>query len=707
MLPYSTTFQRRMLYMCIVLTMCTYVNVPVHAQNMDNFTGLVSEGKIPKQITTSSAQKYEVLKTDVSVEDLGRRKKKQINKFNMEGTFGIDQMMRNGFVLFNDPVSEYINQVADRLLENDPNMRSNINFYAIRSSRMNAFATDRGDIFINIGLLTYLETEAQLAFILAHEITHWKEKHSMDTFLEYEGIEQSNRGYRKKNDFDKLLEKSNYSKKIEEEADSDGLELFLKSPYGTGSLEKMFDMMAVAHAPYIDEPFDVSYLNTKGFTLSDSLLLKKVNKIKPYEDDEEELSTHPGVESRKASLRAALAKAKASENKEDFLIGEQKFEKIRELAKFEVCKISLERYSYPEALYYSAVLNKKYPNNTFLESIKLKSLYGLAKIVSIPDEVGISGSDTIQGQLQQVYYLFEKFSDIEVVSLAASHLWEYCEAHPEDEGMQLRLADLMIHLGEENKEIIKTLTGKQQDKFVETAGIFKEQAENTRFKNMLNTKRQKTKEPTNKDLRKGFRLGAKKVMFINPQYISINLRKPKAPIQFVEAENKQEEMVKMIKENARRLGMTAKIMDVQSLKKNADASKFNDITTMERWIEQKILLPDGMIPNNHNEATKIMEKNKVKHIAFMGGLGLKEKMSTQQGNGTGALGIFMIVSIPVGIYNLIKPNNKSMFYTIVIDADKQDTVMTSYNIMNQKDGIGAMNSNVYWMLHQMKSKPKK
>lgn len=706
MLPYSTTSMMRMLCVCIALILCT--NVPVHAQNMDNFTGLVSEGKIPKQITTSSAQKYEVLKTDESVEELGRRKKKQINKFNMEGTFGIDQMMRNGFVLFNDPVSEYINQVADRLLKNDPDMRSSLNFYAVRSSRMNAFATDRGDIFINIGLLTYLETEAQLAFILAHEITHWKEKHSMDTFLEYKGIDQSRKGYRKKKNFDKLLEKSNYSKKIEEEADSDGLELFLKSPYGTGSLEKMFDMMAVAHASYINEPFDLSYLDTKGFSLPDSLLLEKVNDIKPYEDDDEELSTHPGVESRKASLKAALAKANIPENKEDFLIGEQKFKEIQELAKFEVCKVSLERYAYPEALYYSAVLSKKYPNNAFLESIKLKSLYGLAKMIDEGDEDDVEMmSDSIQGELQQVYYLFEEFSDIEVISLAAANLWEYCEAHPEDEGMQLRLADLMIKLGGKNDRAINVLTGKPGDWYLRTADIFKEQAENTRFKKMLKAKRPKATEISHKDLKKGFRLGTKKVMFVNPQYVSLNLRKPKAPIQFVEAENKQEEMVKMIKENAQRLKMTVKIMDVQSLKKNADASKFNDIITMEQWMEQKILLPDEMIPFNHNEATAIMKKNKVQHIAFMGGLAIKDKNMLASKILVSAIAIPTIVFAPTMIYQLAKPENKMMFYTLVVDAESQDVVMSSYNVIRQKDRTGVMNSNIYWMLYQMNSKPKR
>lgn len=706
MLP-STMFNKTcIVYICVTLIICMYADVRTHAQTIDNFTGLVSKGTIPKQITTSSTTKYKVMETNASVETEGRFKKKQINKFNMEATFSIDRMMRNGLVLFNDPVSAYIGQVADNLLKHDPTTRSKLNFYAVRSSEVNAFATDRGDIFINIGLLTYLDTEAQVAFILAHEITHWKEKHSMDTFLEYQGIDQSSKGYRKKNDFSKLLKKSNYSKKIEGDADSEGLQLFFKSNYSPSSLEKVFDVMASAHAPYVNEPFDLSYLNTKSISLPETLLLEKVNEIKPYEDDEE-LSTHPGVKSRKAALNAKIAKANLSENKKDFQIGEQKFKDVKELAKFEVCKIALEEYDYPEALYYGAILSQKYPDNTFLESIKMKSLYGLAKIYGIADSSDIvSLGDSIQGELQQVYHLFGSFSDTEIRSLAAAHLWEYCEAHPKDEGMQLRLKDLMMEMGEEDEEAIDKLTGKTKDKDLMTAGIFSEQMKSTRFDKMIKEERPESEKITKKDLKKGFRLGAKKVMFVNPQYVSLNLRKPKSPVQFIEAENKQEELVKLIKENARRLKMTAKVMDVQSLKRNAKAAKFNDIITMEKWIEQKISLPEGMIPFNHNAATAIITENKVKHVAFMGGLALKEKVRKTEMAGA-VLGTLFIFFAPAAIYNVASPNNKAMLYTIVIDADAQDVVMSSYNVMNQKDQTSVMNSNVYWMLHQMNSKPKK
>ncbi len=221
-----------------------------HSQDLESFTGLYSLGEIPKEITSSSAKKYKVLESSIETVKESRSKKKQKRKFHLESTFAIDQMMKNGTILFNDPVSEYVQKVADKLLTDKPDLKKKITFYTVRSSQVNAFATDRGSIFINLGLIANLETEAQLAFIMAHEIMHVLEKHNMDVFLEYEDVESGGEQFKKKNNFEKLLYKSNYSKKIEEEADEGGLELFLSSPYGASSLISVFDILATSHIPY-------------------------------------------------------------------------------------------------------------------------------------------------------------------------------------------------------------------------------------------------------------------------------------------------------------------------------------------------------------------------------------------------------------------------------------------------------------------------
>jgi len=694
--------------MALAFLLCLCTIICLNAQQLDNFSGLKSGGKVPKQITTNSSQTYKVLETstDVKKEGKGRKKRKQTSKFYLESTFAIDEMMRTGLILFNEPISEYVGQVADQLLKHAPDMRSKLNFYVVRSPQINAFATDRGDIFINIGLLTYLETEAQLAFILAHEITHWAEKHSMDVFLEYEGIDSSDKSFRKKSDFSKILKKSNYSKKIEEEADAGGIELFLKSPYSTRSLENIFDMMASGHAPYTNEAFDLSYLEVSDFEFPDSLLLTSVNPIEAYEEDQK-LSTHPGIKKRRTALKTALNKARTSSDNPDFQLGEQKFKDIKELAKFEVCKISVEQFNYFDALYYASILSKTYPDNNFLEAVKAKSLYGMAKLAGELDANTLSElGDSIQGEIQQVYHVMGNFLDVELRSLAAAHLWEFHQKNPDDEGMKLRLSDLLMEIKEEDKTRLDDLKGLKNENELKTAGIFSEMAKKETFNKMLNKERPAAPELTHSDLENGYRLGLRKVTFVNPYYLSVNLRKSDTPIQFLETENNQEELVDAIKKRSRKLKINSKIMDVHSLSRSAKSEKFNDIITLERWIQQKVALPDGMIPDNHNEAIAAMKKNRTgQHLAFVGALSLKAKKERYKVT-TNTLAVLTGILAPYGIVGLMKPNNKSMYYAIVLDTKSQEVIMSSYNVMSQKDAKTITNTNLHWLLLQMKRKPK-
>jgi len=80
--------------MALAFLLCLFTTVCLDAQQLDNFSGLKSGGKIPKQITTNSSQTYKVLETSTDVKKEGRRKRKQTSKFYLESTFAIDEMMR-------------------------------------------------------------------------------------------------------------------------------------------------------------------------------------------------------------------------------------------------------------------------------------------------------------------------------------------------------------------------------------------------------------------------------------------------------------------------------------------------------------------------------------------------------------------------------------------------------------------------------------
>ena len=80
--------------------------------------------------------------------------------------------------IYDDPeLDAYVRQVGERLLRDAGITRPEFTFTLLDSPDINAFAMPGGFIYVNRGLLAYLDTEAELAGVLAHEIGHITENH--------------------------------------------------------------------------------------------------------------------------------------------------------------------------------------------------------------------------------------------------------------------------------------------------------------------------------------------------------------------------------------------------------------------------------------------------------------------------------------------------------------------------------------------------
>ena len=88
------------------------------------------------------------------------------------------QVIEKKLHLIKDPfVVGYVNKIGNDILAKMPPQPFTYRFYVVKQHVYNAFATPAGHIFINSGLLTALETEEELAGILAHEIAHVVSRH--------------------------------------------------------------------------------------------------------------------------------------------------------------------------------------------------------------------------------------------------------------------------------------------------------------------------------------------------------------------------------------------------------------------------------------------------------------------------------------------------------------------------------------------------
>ncbi len=79
----------------------------------------------------------------------------------------------------NSPETQYIRQLGQKLVATIPSQYSwPFEFHVIAQKEINAFALPGGPMFVNIGTITAAANEAQLAGVMAHEMSHVYMQHS-------------------------------------------------------------------------------------------------------------------------------------------------------------------------------------------------------------------------------------------------------------------------------------------------------------------------------------------------------------------------------------------------------------------------------------------------------------------------------------------------------------------------------------------------
>src|SRR5215510_13501791 len=78
-----------------------------------------------------------------------------------------------------DPLARYVQQLGRKLVAVIPQQYSwPYQFHVIPQKEINAFALPGGPIFINVGTIQAADNEAQLAGVMAHEMSHVYMQHS-------------------------------------------------------------------------------------------------------------------------------------------------------------------------------------------------------------------------------------------------------------------------------------------------------------------------------------------------------------------------------------------------------------------------------------------------------------------------------------------------------------------------------------------------
>jgi predicted Zn-dependent protease len=181
-----------------------------------------------------------------------------------------EQISESGLVYKHKKLDAYLNKVARKLQSPEAYEKVPCKIVVLKNPYCNAFAYPNGVIYIHSGMLSRMDNEAQLATLLAHEMTHATHRHQI---MEYRGllnktavfasIRAAVGGVPAIGGLSSVLGEigtkaaiSGHSRSLETEADMEGIKLVIKAGYDPREAPKLFKhIQEELEEEELEEPF--------------------------------------------------------------------------------------------------------------------------------------------------------------------------------------------------------------------------------------------------------------------------------------------------------------------------------------------------------------------------------------------------------------------------------------------------------------------
>lgn len=707
----------------------------VLAQDIYDFEGLRSSGELSDDFIMTSTDKY-IAQADSMLDGRRSKESKITDDFLLKSNFILDEMLLSGSVLVNDQVGAYVNEVLDLVLIDQPELRKQISVYITKAPEVNAFATDRGVVLVNLGLFNKIENEAQLAAILAHEVTHFDERHNLSSRLKAHEIVTS-KGNQKVRTIDGfLLRKHAYDRSLEYEADLKGAERMMSTNYQLQALLDVFDVLEDSRNPYKYILKETDLLNFDGMEITsvinpelaliDSLMKDQEQRFAELEDDDRDLySTHPAVEKRQIAIKDAIGDRSLNTG-ELFLVGEEQFLLCQQMARLEMGRMLNNNGSFSEGLYHALLLSEDLPNHPYIEQGMMSSLFGYTMerlnrstgggatvSISITEEKGPAddNSYTLNWEtvpVSQFKKALLKLHTIDLVSMTYSLANTLENAHPED-ALYSRVKELLI------RQLIKKFKLKidggvarfqEPSKWKDKAShdYFTALIKNEAFQSVyaISQKQEEIQNncvPSkaqwffNRNSVNGFKTsvfeeqGANNVLLLSPVYRTSKSLPSGNKYLPISSELKQMEMVATIREMAQNSELHLEVLDLKStLDKSAE--RLNENMLLSEWMNRQTSSYDFPITADYQEVLNILQKRNISNVGQLSIVYYEEpKMAIK--DRLAALGVGLILPLPLNLYYLKIAFDKYRFlvtYQTLVNVDLGIITWTELNVqMGSKD----------------------
>lgn len=450
--------QNKLLISFCIIFICT---IKLIAQSETSL--LESKGEIPQFFINSLDKNFEIQR---EYYDDFLSKKEEIKDLKEEVLLmsALDKSFhfKNGKMLFGDEISSYLNSIKNEILKDKPELKKSIQIYLLKSNIVNAYCTLEGQIYFSIGLFSRISNEAELAFVIAHEIGHYEAHHAMVN-IESEADLEKVREKRKDLSFDDIYRiRFKRSKEYEYEADQIGANYIKNSIYKYSASYTLMDILSKSEYSMFNEKVGLKYFDSDFFQLPIAYTREKVDSIEIDLYSNDLYRTHPNIGSRKENLKKN--ELKQSTSLLFNLKNEEEFEYIRNKAIIHQIRANIIGRNYVEAYYDACVFLRKNPESEELRKLKAQAIYCISRYKNKDClHYATPGYLDIQGESQQFHYIFKSLNARQLNTYAIKEMYN-AKKKLNTSILDSMIVDLMFDLYKEHDLTKKSYFNEEKSK---------------------------------------------------------------------------------------------------------------------------------------------------------------------------------------------------------------------------------------------------
>jgi predicted metal-dependent hydrolase len=369
----------------ILLIELLFTSVCLSQQSPEYLFGKDDPGLRQKYLTETT------IKEKLAMSNADKQYSADYKKIYKEEYGAIEQFWSDTRAITTPEVNNYLQAVVQKIISSNPDLKSTIDVRVVFSRDWwpNASCMADGSIAINAGLYIFLRNEAELAFVISHELAHYYLHHHEKEVRSY--VEKINgKEYQKKlrqisrqgysvnqqlNDLLKTMvfDSRRHGRGNESEADEYALRFMKNTGYDCNAIKTCLQTLdGIDDTTYFKSPPEIQKeLDFPNYPFKQNWIAKQSSIFSQIKEDDspqskqerDSLKTHPDCQKRILLFEAHWKDD--GEKRTSFLVSEEKFKELKTQLFYQIMEECYHEDELSRNLYYALTLLKNDPVNQF------------------------------------------------------------------------------------------------------------------------------------------------------------------------------------------------------------------------------------------------------------------------------------------------------------------------------------------------------